>query len=307
MGILVRSMLFVGVLAYGTAPTSGYAQDTPAQTTPKAKPGKNDILVTGRKGEKPRPNPMPPASAVFSRGVASDAGSFARCLNGDAPELQRIVIEGHVRDKPTQKALDKLIRSHAGCYPRFRKNVSTSNEHYGSCNSEFAGATNGYANPNWNRKPGGGLKGQWADFKAEFKICRAPYDRLAVVEEAFHTYAPHFMLTRADTLNKETVARFRAREDVRGKFRGPMDRTFYTTIACMVQLAPEESVRLLRAQPNSDREVQLREQILAKASYCTGDVKKVSVDPPQFRGYVADAVYHWTLAAKNVETLIPTG
>ena len=49
----------------------------------------------------------------------------------------------------------------------------------------------------------------------------------------------------------------------------------------------------------------MRAAIIDKGSYCTGDVKNVSVDPPQFRGYLADAVYHWSIAARNVETLIP--
>ena len=136
-------------------------------------------------------------------------------------------------------------------------------------------------------------------------LCRATYDRGAIVEEAFRSYAPHFLLTRADTLNKEVIARFWAREEVRGKFRGPTDRRYYETVACMVQLEPESAVRLLRTAPGDARETQLRMQILDRTGYCTGNAQNVRVDPPQFRGYIADAVYHWTIAARNLETLIP--
>ncbi|WP_066799149.1 hypothetical protein [Sphingomonas soli] len=299
MRIVTGSLLLAGLLACTTAI---HAQDQGKA----AKRGKDDILVTGKKGDEPRHNPMPPASARFSRSVAADAGMFARCLKDDSLDLQRIVVEGHVRNRATQKALDRLIRSNAGCYPRFRKTVQTGIGHYGTCNSEFSGATQGNTNPNVRLIGTPAVpKTQPSDFASEFKICRAPYDRLAVVEEVFRTYAPHFMLTKGDTLNKETIARFRAREEVRGSDRGPMDRRFYTTIACMVQLAPEESVRLIRTNPGSADETWLRETILAKANYCVGGINDVSVDPPQFRGYLADALYHWTIAAKNVETLIP--
>ncbi|RYE04155.1 MAG: hypothetical protein EOP61_01770 [Sphingomonadales bacterium] len=135
-------------------------------------------------------------------------------------------------------------------------------------------------------------------------MCRAVFDRGALIESALAEYAPHFMLTRADTLGEAVIARFQAREKVRGKYRGPLDRRSYLTIACMVQLEPEKATRMLRVEAGGADETRLREQILEAGQVCTGSAKRVSIDPFQFRGYVADTLYHWTLAAKNVETLI---
>jgi hypothetical protein len=272
-----------------TAASAQDGQDEPARS-------RNDIVVTGQLKDEPPRAPMPPETARTSKAFASDGGIFARCLNDSSLDLQRTVVEGHVRDKKTQKALDRLIRSHAGCYPRLHRPNRTSMGYFGRCNPEMAGATSGYVDVLKNK----------ANLQSEMVVCRAPYDRLAVVEEVYHNYAPHFMLTLADTLNLDVIARFRAREEVRGKYRSPMDRRYYDTIACMVQLDPEDSVRLIRAPTSSARETQLRNAIIDKSGYCTGNAKKVSVDPPQFRGYVADALYHWTIAAKNIETLVPT-
>ncbi|RYY25671.1 MAG: hypothetical protein EOP62_12475 [Sphingomonadales bacterium] len=287
MKIPLRSLLCAALL--------GFATTAQAQDDPNAAPGNDEIIVTGDLKEEPPRRPLQPETAKTSKALASDAGIFARCLNDSSLALQRSVVEGHFRDRKTQMALDRLIRSHQGCYPRYHVPMRTKIGHFGICNPEMAGATRGYVDV---------VAGK-ADFKSEMSVCRALYDRLALVEEVLHVYAPHFMLTPADTLNKETIARFRAREAVRGKFRSPMDRRFYNTIACMVQLAPQESVRLVRTRSSTEGETQLRNQIIAKASYCTNNAEKVSVDPPQFRGYVADALYHWTIAAKNVETLIP--
>ncbi|WP_157073764.1 hypothetical protein [Sphingomonas soli] len=288
---LVRSLFFAAALA--GAATAASAQDHPDEPLSSG----NDIVVTGKLEEEAPRRPLQPETARTSKAFASDGGIFARCLNDSSLDLQRTVVEGHVRDRKTQYALDRLIRSHRGCYPRMHRPNRTSIGYFGRCNPEMAGATSGYTDA---------ISGK-ADFQSEAVVCRAPYDRMALVEEVYRIYAPHFMLTPADTLNRDVIARFRAREAVRGKYRSPMDRRFYDTVSCMVQLAPEESVRLLRAPSSSARETQLRQAIIAKSAYCTGNAENVSVDPPQFRGYVADALYHWTIAAKNVETLIPGG
>ncbi|RYY25682.1 MAG: hypothetical protein EOP62_12540 [Sphingomonadales bacterium] len=202
-------------------------------------------------------------------------------MKGTALELERTVVEGHPSDGKTRRALDRLIRSHAGCYPRFRPPLQNQTEFFGRCNLVVA------------------------DPQFKIVMCRAPYDRMAIVEQAFLSYAPHFMLSRADTLDKAVIGRFDARETARGKYRTPLDRRYYDAVACMVQLEPESAVRLIRTPFGSGNEATLRAAIIAKTSRCTQNAKKVSVDPPQFRGYVADALYHWTIAAKGIETLVP--
>lgn len=292
----------LSALALGSTVTA-HAQDGPAQTEPgpAQPPSKNDIIVSGRLGEKSLQSPLPGSVGKASRDAASDAHQFVRCLNGVSAKLQRSIVEGHVRDPRTQDALDQLIQTNTACYPRmFRPQLHMTAGYYGACNPLQAGIRSGQTNAE------AGQHSLAAGIQVDMALCRAPYDRGALIEEAFHTYAPHFMLSRADTLNREVVDRFRAREAVRGEHRSPMDRRYYDTVSCMVQLEPESAVRLLRTAPGDTRETQLRMQILERTGYCTGNARNVRVDPPQFRGYIADAVYHWTIAARNLETLIPT-
>lgn len=296
-----RFLLLAGLLACAVASAAAQAQDTPAQAAPApaAKPS-DDITVTGRLGEESRLSPLPGSVTKVSRDAASDAYQFVRCLNGVPAKIQRDIVEGHFRDPRTRDALDQLIQTNTACYPRFvRPMLHMSTGYYGGCNPAQAGIRGGQTNAE------AGSHDLYAAPQIDMALCRSSYDRGAVIEEAFRTYAPHFMLTRADTLGRETVDRFRAREAVRGKHRTPMDRRYYDTVSCMVQLEPESVIRLLRTAPGGEAETRLRMQILERTGYCTGNAKNVRVDPPQFRGYLADAVYHWTIAAKNVETLIP--
>ena len=254
-------------------------QDAPAQEKPAPKPpavDRNLIVVQGNRRDEPMRSPLPAGGLQTGRVVTSDARRFVRCMHGVPPALLRPVVEGHFADPATHDALDKLIRTHPTCYASY--SPSTATPYYGVCNP--------------------------IPVSKDFIVCRANYDRAVLIEEALTQYAPNFRLTRADTLGRETVDRFRAREEARGKFRSPMDRRYYDTLACMVQLEPEIAGRLLRAEPGLEREAGLRQQILTRTRVCAGNAKRVSFDPVQFRGYLADAFYHWTIAAKGVETLI---
>lgn len=276
---LSPKLLFASFVASSIA-TAAVAQDstpTPAPAPVAAPPYRadNDITVTGFNAA-PINSALPGQGYRASRAANSNASQFVRCMRGAAPKLLRPIVEGHARDGKTQDALDRVIRTHTGCYRDF-SGVPTPN-YYGECNPVAIGG---------------------------YQMCRAVYDRGALIEDAFKTYAPKFMLLRGDTLNRDTIARFRAREAGRGKFRSPIDRKFYETVACMVQAEPERAIRLLRAEPGLDKEARFRQQMIQKTPFCTNNAKRVQVDPYQFRIYVADAVYHWTIAAKNVETLIP--
>lgn len=304
MGFFRRLLLAAAVSAVASlSAATAHAQDKTARTEPAPTaqpPSRNDIVVSGRLGEKSLQSPLPGSVGKVSRDAASDAHQFVRCLNGVSAKLQRSIVEGHVRDPRTQDALDQLIQTNTACYPRmFRPQLHMTGGYYGACNPVQAGIRSGQTNA------GAGPHGLAAAIQVDMALCRAPYDRGALIEEAFRTYAPHFMLSRADTLNRDVVDRFRAREALRGEHRSPMDRRYYDTVSCMVQLEPESAVRLLRTAPGEVGETQLRMQILERTGYCTGNAQNVRVDPPQFRGYIADAVYHWAIAAKNVETLIP--
>ncbi|RYE04152.1 MAG: hypothetical protein EOP61_01755 [Sphingomonadales bacterium] len=236
-------------------------------------------MVQGRFDSSPLNSPFSAQGTRASSSANSDARAFVRCIHHAPPALLHPIVEGHARDPKTHDALDKVIRTNPACYRGYYTAApQPPSPFYGDCNPV---AHDGHM------------------------MCRSVYDRGALIEDAFNSYAPKFMLLRGDTLNKDVIARFRAREAARGKFRSPMDRKFYETVACMVQMEPERGVRLLRAEPGLEREARLRSQMIARTPYCTGNAKKVRVDPYQFRAYVADAVYHWTIAAKGVETLIP--
>ncbi|RYD88014.1 MAG: hypothetical protein EOP61_34415 [Sphingomonadales bacterium] len=303
MPSFLRSLFLTALLGCAFATPAARAQDgrqQPAQGAPAATPQDGGIIVSGRLGEKSKLSPLPGSVNKVSRDVATDAHQFVRCLDGIPANLRRPIVEGHVRDPDTQEALDKLILTNTACYPRlFRPMLHMTSGYYGACNPAQAGIRSGQTNAEASAHE------LAASIQVDMSICRSTYDRGAIIEDTFLTQAPHFMLMRADTLDREVVDRFRARETQRGKHRSPMDRRYYDTVSCMVQLEPEASVRLIRAAPGSERETQLRMQILERTGLCTGNAKNVRVDPPQFRTYIADAVYHWALAAKNVETLIP--
>lgn len=285
MQTVMRALLLAGLLIGSTAlGTPAYGQDAPAKPAPGetvSAPAKEAIIVSGERAEKPAaPPPLSADASVVSRVAVADAHQFVRCVGHIAPKLLRPIVEGVSRDAAAQRAMDRVIRVHVGCYPGYAR--SPLPNYYGRCNPVLV----------------------ISDFRQ--KICRATFDRGALIESAVAEYAPHFLLTRADTLSKATIERFQAREKLRGKYRGPTDRRTYLTIACMVQLEPEKATRLLRAEPGGNIDASLRAQILEGGKLCTGGTNNASVDPFMFRGYVADAFYHWTVAAKNVETLFPS-
>ncbi|RYE04153.1 MAG: hypothetical protein EOP61_01760 [Sphingomonadales bacterium] len=304
----MRSLLIAGLLACAGVAAHGQAvQERPPQDTSapsnRAAPSANedDITVNGRLTEESRKSPLPGSVARTSRDAATDAHQFVRCLNGIAPGIQRRIVEGHAQDPQTQDALDTLIQKNAACYPHlFRPQLDMTAGYFGACNPLQAGIRAGQTNAEAK------MGSITSSVQIDMSLCRAAYDRGAIIEEAFRTYAPHFMLTRADTLNRDVVDRFRAREKIRGKHRSPMDRRYYNAVSCMVQLEPEKAVRLLRTDPGGGDETALRMLILDRTGRCTGNAKTVKVDPPQFRGYLADALYHWSIAAKNVDTLVPS-
>lgn len=276
----VLHLLFPTLLTCAVAIPAA-AQDRPAQPPQPGKPGKDDIVVVGQqKRDKPPRSALPEGGLRKGRAANADAQRFVRCMRGVQPDLLRPVVEGHAKEPKAQDALDRLIRSHPGCYTSYGSSLVPSQPagYFGKCNPII--------------------------INAMFKMCRSFYDRGALIEEAFAVYAPHFLLRRADTLNWDVINRFRDREKLRGRYRGPADRFYYTAVACMVQVEPELAVRLIRAEAGSEREAAIRTEIFAKTKLCVNYAKRVTVDPFQFRGYVADALYHWTAAAKNVETLI---
>ena len=132
------------------------------------------------------------------------------------------------------------------------------------------------------------------------------YDRGALTIEALKAFAPDLKLTKEQTADAAVQARFNARETSLAKFRLPVDRRYFEAAVCFVRLQPELAVKLAMTDKPLAAVRRLEAAIVNRGRICVGNARKVYFDGIQFRFYIADAVYRWAVAAKNVDTLIPT-
>lgn len=130
------------------------------------------------------------------------------------------------------------------------------------------------------------------------------YDRGALTIQVLKTFLPDLSLTAAQTGDPVVQSRFNLREVPRNKDRLPIDRSYFEVAVCIVRVAPELSVRLAMGD-RAARAGGLQSALLNRARVCVGNTKRVYVDATQFRLYIADAVYRWTVAARGVDSLIP--
>ena len=264
--------------------------DERAQRLPPPAPPVEEIIVEGdglRELEVDADTPASTGSA--SRVAAADSQMFVRCARPTSEELLRGAIDGPVDHNETKHALDRIIRMNSACYPGYFSSPIPSAPFFGNCNPMISVAN----------AAAGSMAGSLV-------ICRSFYDRGALVERVLAEYAPDLKLTRADTGNREVQRRFSQRENRRGKHRKPSDRMFTDVATCLVMLQPERAIRLLRSEPGSDQEARLRALMIDRARTCVGNARNVTVDPAQFRIYIADAVYGWAVALRGVESLLPT-
>ena len=125
-----------------------------------------------------------------------------------------------------------------------------------------------------------------------------------MVMELLHRFAPGPTLTRRDTTNPHVQARFNAREVSKAKFRLPADRRFLEVAICLVRTQPAYASQLIARDRSMEAIQQLEARMVNASPECTGRARRVHFDPTQFRFYIAEAVYKWTLAARNVDSLI---
>lgn len=131
------------------------------------------------------------------------------------------------------------------------------------------------------------------------------YDRGAFVMAALRSFAPGYVLTRAQTHDRTVQRRFDVREVPRIRFMSTPDRDLFRLGVCLVRLQPALSADLAyRDAPPADTG-RLISAIINGSPECTGRPRRLVVDPTQIRIYVADAYYRWVMAAKGVDTLIP--
>jgi hypothetical protein len=270
------------------------AQDAPIQPAPTADrqaaspPSSGPaIIVEGRTVELE----SPAAERSASRSASADSQMFVRCARSIPVDLLRQAIDGPVGRSSTWRALDRIIRMNSGCYSGYFSSPPPPSPYYGDCNPAIIGSPGGIGG-----SPGG---------IGATTICRAAYDRSALVEQVLAEHAPDLSLSRADTADPAVQQRFLAREQRRGRNRVSSDRLFTDVATCLVMLRPEQAVALVRSEPGSSAESGLRESMISGARVCVGNARRVTVDPAQFRIYVVDSVYGWIAAARGGESLLP--
>lgn len=130
-------------------------------------------------------------------------------------------------------------------------------------------------------------------------------DRGGLYLLALARYAPDLALTKAQTSDPVIQKRFDRREIPLLAKRLPVDRRFFEAAICLVRLQPELSVKLVQPTTQFASYGRIEAAIVNGAKPCTGNARRVYFDPTQFRYFIADAVYRWTIAARGIDTLIP--
>lgn len=291
-GLIGRAGL--SLLALGLAPLASplAAQDGSTKGAPTSAAGQPsdsataDIVVRGLRLREDEELPVelrsPPVLGRVSRGLVADSAMFVRCAGLPRPSLLHRIVDGRPGTGETQKALHQHVLRNRGCYQGLPTVPPLpASPYYGACNPIV--------------------------FEASLATCRVTYDRGAIYEQVLHDYAPDLRLSRSNTFDHATRARFRTREDLRNGAREPGARDYFFAAACMVQLRPEYALALLREAPGSDREERLRALMISDGAPCIGGIRieTVAVDPGQFRAFVAEAVYSWAVAVRRSDSLLP--
>lgn len=281
-----RSCLTAAAASLFAFPTASAArggpigQDQDKATQSAAGP---DVVVNGHRLKNGLPEVLNVngADAQGRRHHQARAEQFAKCMMFFDPDLLRKAIDGPVHQSSTVFALGRLIQINFGCYRDQEVVPPREAAELGDCNA----ATTNYA--------------------TGAKECRAPYDRAAIIRRVISKYAGPLKLTSLQTNDPAVQARFNAREPARNRLRQHDDMLMFEIAVCMVRIAPKDSVALVE-ETSTKEQYWLEDDIVHKARVCIGGAKQLGIDPAEFRDYVTDAVYRWIVAARDVETLVPT-
>lgn len=225
-----------------------------------------------------------PGFVRASSAVMADSRMLARCAFRRSPQMIHDVVDGLPNQSTTSWALDRLIRQNAACYLAYNpgQNTDQTRPVYGECNPVNV--------------PDSGLH-----------LCRSFYDRAALLEYTLQTYLPDLNLTPADLRDPSVRARYIARERPRAKIRFAADRRYFEVASCIVQTNATITTQFLHSAAGADAEAALRNDLLRNSRACVQNAMKVTVDPIQFRMYMLEAVYAWTLAIQAKSSLLPVG
>jgi hypothetical protein len=256
---------------------SARAQDRAADASD---PPRNDVVVIGDRSkpmtvEEKKATPPPPLVGGYQPDLVEAVGEAAqragRCALKSRlvkPELLRAVLDGVVGSASQDRQLDWLVRQTGTC----------------------------------------GMGSSVTKSVTLTIVERSPADavmyRNAMSQEVLKRYAPDLRLTREQLLDAAVQRRFIAREGPLNKLRLSVDRTLFQVAVCAVLANPEDAITVAMADDVADVR-RYSAGIVLRAPNCVGGSKALAVDPWQFRGYVADAVYRWAVAVRGTASLIP--
>lgn len=280
--ISAQSLLRIAALAL-LWPLPATAQENapppePTEQAAAAAEAEDTIVVLGNPEDMPVVAGQVTNLGNVSRRIGTDSDRFARCAPLPDRAMLSAILDGPPTLLRTQMAMHRYIASNKGCYGH-QVELAQAPE-LGVCNPE---ATQLYPTTN---------------------ICRAVYDRGALYARALREVVGDLRLTRDDTFDSNVRARFLERETRRNIARGAIDRNYFNTVACMVQIMPDAGVSMMLASPRSDQAERARQALISNGGACVGFARQVRADPDQFRAYVAEAVYSWLVAKRDRESLI---
>lgn len=228
----------------------------------------------------------PPPEGIKKQGntlavaqVDDQSRIFQRCVKFVPSDTLRNIVDGRPNSAPHEYSLDRFIRLNATCYPS-AQNPAPEEPGYSFCRAVTGN----------DRLP----------------ICRVYYDRGAIIAGALAAFAPDAGLAPSDVADRAVQRRLDEREAKRLALALPADRVRMQIAECLVMSQPIETTRLVRAHENPELQVQYVYRILDRGKVCLGGISPIRIEPLYFRYVMTEAFYRWVVAARNVDTLIPS-
>ena len=272
-----RLFLTCALSITSVSPSKAQDQASTRRSVPTAP---SDIVVTAERLPAPTftvKHPLPAAMRAIAD-VNERSERFARCAKKIDPGLLRRIVDEPVHTSRMDYSVDRAIRTNIGCYSDSYQ-PQTSEPFYGVCNPVGA--------------PGG------------VGVCRAPYDRAAIIAEAIYRHTADIELVPEHTANRAIQQRLKRAELLRYRLADLIERQATQMALCVVALQPARATKLVRAHGDTPTQLQIAAQMLAYASPCTGATKSFTIEPLHLRASLIDAFYRWAVAAKGVQSLLP--
>lgn len=292
------AMVLAASSLLASSPAAAQAEQQDTQAAPQEQPpvrADGSIIVLGQK--LPTDLEIMESYRSISRGLTSDSQMFLRCAELPSNATLSAILDAPPQLRRTQTVLHRYIQKNEGCYPRLNRTMSV--PELGRCNPVLA--------PSFLVN---GVPSLGAVANGEVNVpllCRAVYDRGALYEQALLQKGGVLALDWDDTFDPAVRNRFMRREHARNDGRKPKDRDYFDTVACMVQISPQQGVAVVQSASGSGQEDEAITQLVGHGGPCIGYADEVKFDRGQFRAYVAEAVYSWIAAKRGVGSLVLRG